>query len=190
MRLIVVFLLIMAIMLPSSAFADTTVTVTQPPLCPPSNVAVPPQADNGHTSTENTVTLKEHDSLQPSRATAVTIENPVFFVGTPIMNKDWDLVSPKNEKTWYSLLANDDGVCLIGPGIMKAVKKVIIVTDDGKHYEANLVRNDHGKDNQSVTTSVTEAGPRILTDEEMSQIHGGIATPEEIADYKRCHPQQ
>lgn len=104
-------------------------------------------------------------SLQPNVSSSATkkVESRIFFVGTPLLIPNWELVSLKNNKTWYSLLDND-GIYLIGPDIIKPVKKVIVITEDGKRYQMKIQRK--------IDLPVTQTNEPIpLTKKEMEETH-------------------
>lgn len=80
-------------------------------------------------------------------------------------------------------LIEDKGkMCLVDKGNVKPIAKIIIVLEDGTKLEGKLAAIPK-KENCGADSS------RLLTDEEMSQVRGEMATPEEIAAYKQSHTQ-
>jgi hypothetical protein len=72
-------------------------------------------------------------------------------------------------------------MCLVDQGNIKPIAKITISFEDGTSVVGKLATG---------TVQASNPGaPRLLTDKEMSEIHGEVATPADIAAYKKAHPE-
>jgi hypothetical protein len=120
-------------------------------------------------------------SLTPtvSNSVSCTVESKSFQLTGHVLQNVLFVSKAGNA---MNLLEDKGKMCLVSQGNIKPIAKITIVLEDGTKLNGKLVTPSNGN-------SCVKDGPRLLTDEEMSQIHGEVATPQEIEAYKRAHPQ-
>ena len=83
--------------------------------------------------------------------------------------------------TSMRFIEDKEKMCLVDQGNIKPIAKITITFEDGTTATGKLA---------TATTQASSSGtPSLLTDEEMSKTCGEKATPEEIATYKKAHPE-